>query len=352
MESGVGDKPSKVTKIFFWIILGSLSVFFAEVISGSDMFPFFHIWGLLVVFPLYTLHILVLAHIVFSYGKPRLYALFIAGAIFGMYEAYITKVLWDPFWGESLFSFGGIAVSETILLVLFWHSFMAFIIPLFVGESVLTSSRGIANGLPDRIKKFLNSTKKRYSLLVLLAIVFGGFQSFNSPSPANSLLSGFSTTFVLVVLIFLWKIKTRGKKYDINALLPQKKGFFVLLIPLLALYVFSGIYMRPEALPGFTPQLIIWLVYGGLFLLLFFHLKKSRKMKLPEIRDLKSKFSFKMLVIFCLLLTVSSAVTKSIIGHSPFIGLILVLTAWLIFSIIGIIMLFLSIIDLFRRGSK
>lgn len=345
-------QPSKVTKIFFWIILGSLSVFFAEVISGSDMFPFFHMWGLLVIVPLYTIHILVLAHIVFSYGKPRLYPLFIAGAIFGMYEAYITKVLWDPFWGESLFSFGGIAVAETILLVLFWHAFMAFIIPLFLAENILTGSRGITKGLPDRIKKLLGSRKKRYSLLVLLAIAFGVFQSFNSPSPANSLLSGFSTTFVLVVLILLWKIKTRGKKYDINALLPNKKEFFVLLVPLLILYVVPGIYLRPEALPGLGPQLIIWLVYAGLFLLLFFHLAKSRRMKLPEIRDLKSRFSLKMLVIFCFFLTVSSVVTESIMGPSPPIGMILVLAAWLIFCITGIIMLFLSIKDLFSKESK
>lgn len=345
-------RPSKVTKIFFWIILGSLSVFFAEVISGSDMFPFFHVWGLLVIFPLYTLHLLVLAYIVFSYGKPRLYTLFIAGAIFGMYEAYITKVLWDPFWGESLFSFAGIAVSETVLLVLFWHAFMAFIVPLFVGENILTGSKSIANGLPDRIKRLLDSRKKKYLLLVFLAIAFGGFQSFNSTSPANSLLSGFSTTFVLVVLILLWKTATRGKKYDINTLLPNKREFFVLLVPLLILYVVSGIYLRPEALPGLTPQLIIWLVYGGLFTLLFFQLRKSGKMELPEAKGLKSKFSLKMLVIFCFFITVSSAVTKSVVGPSIVISVILALTAFLVFSIIGIIMLFLSIKDLFSRGSK
>jgi len=33
----------------FWIILAAFSTFFAEVFSGSDMFPFFTSWGLLVV---------------------------------------------------------------------------------------------------------------------------------------------------------------------------------------------------------------------------------------------------------------------------------------------------------------
>jgi hypothetical protein len=350
MERGIKTQPSKRLKIFFWIILGSLSTFFAEVVSGADMFPFFHVWGLIVIVPLYTLHILVLAHAVFSYGKPRLYTLFIAGAIFGMYEAYITKVLWNPFWGEPLISLAGIAVVEMIVLVLFWHAFMSFIVPLFVSENVLTGSRRITNGLPDRIRKLLDSRKKRYSLLVFLAIAFGMFQSTNSPSPGDSLLSGLSTSAVLIGLIFLWKIGTRGKKYDIKALLPNKKEFLVLFALLIIMYVVSGIYLVPESLPGLGPQLIIWLVYAGLFILLFFQLKKSRGMEFPEAMDTKSDFSFKMLIIFCLLFTVSSAAGKPIMG--PYEGLIFILTFWFLFSIIGIIMLFQSIIDLFRTANS
>ena len=40
----------------YWLILAALSTFCAEVFSGSDMFPFFSAWGLLVVVPLYGLH--------------------------------------------------------------------------------------------------------------------------------------------------------------------------------------------------------------------------------------------------------------------------------------------------------
>ncbi|MFB0504573.1 MAG: hypothetical protein ACETWE_12125, partial [Candidatus Bathyarchaeia archaeon] len=60
----------KPPRLFFWIILGTLSTFFAEVLSGSDLFPFFHWWGLLVTTPLYTLHILVLSYVVFRFSKP------------------------------------------------------------------------------------------------------------------------------------------------------------------------------------------------------------------------------------------------------------------------------------------
>ena len=49
------------TKLFFWLILGTLSVFFAEVAGGSAPFPFYDAWGLYAVLPLYTLHIVFLA---------------------------------------------------------------------------------------------------------------------------------------------------------------------------------------------------------------------------------------------------------------------------------------------------
>lgn len=60
------------------------------------MFPYFEALGILAIMPLYTLHILVLSYVVFNIGRPRFYTLLSAGIIFGMYEAYITKVLWSP----------------------------------------------------------------------------------------------------------------------------------------------------------------------------------------------------------------------------------------------------------------
>ena len=62
----------------FWIILASFSTFFAEVFSGSDMFPFFHPWGLFVVVPLYGLHIILLASLVYRADKPRFASLVFA----------------------------------------------------------------------------------------------------------------------------------------------------------------------------------------------------------------------------------------------------------------------------------
>jgi hypothetical protein len=61
----IQTQVSKGYKWFFWLILGAFSTSFAEVVRSSDLFPSFNAWGLIVVSPLYTLYILVLAHFVF-----------------------------------------------------------------------------------------------------------------------------------------------------------------------------------------------------------------------------------------------------------------------------------------------
>ena len=86
--------PSRRRKVAFWLIAGMLSVVCVEVPAGSTMFPFFTVWGLLVVWPLYLLHSVFLAGVVFRWGKPGFWPLYAAGMLYGMYEAYITKVVW------------------------------------------------------------------------------------------------------------------------------------------------------------------------------------------------------------------------------------------------------------------
>ena len=60
--------------------------------------------------------------------KPfSLRTLYFVSLLFGMYEAYITKVLWSPPWNPGSLRIAGIALAETTLLVFFWHA--VFFIP-------------------------------------------------------------------------------------------------------------------------------------------------------------------------------------------------------------------------------
>ncbi|MFX0132228.1 MAG: hypothetical protein ACFFDN_01150 [Candidatus Hodarchaeota archaeon] len=304
------DQPSKKLKIFFWIILGCFSVFFAEVISGSSMLPFFEIWGLTMVLPLYTLHTLILAHIVFKQGKPNLYTLFLAGMLFGMYEAYITKVLWEPPWNASAFSLGGVAVFEFFILVFWWHAFFAFIFPLLLAENLLTKSRDVMGSQPERVQNLFATKKKCYLILIIFAIWCGGFQSMNSLEPAYSVLSGILATTVLGILILIWRKKTNGRNFTIYDLLPNKIGFYILFCLLITYYIFTGIFLRPEAYPDIIGHISIWIIYSLIFILFYFNLKKS-KVELPREKiEPAIGFSWKLYVIFSLIFTFSSATIK------------------------------------------
>ena len=150
------DRPSRRIRLFFWVILGAFSVFFAEVTVGSSMFPFFEPFSVLVTCPLYALHILVLGSIVLRHPSPLFASLFFAGAIFGLYEAYITKVLWSPPWNQKPVMVGGMAIIESMMLVLFYHAVMAFIVPLVAAERLLTSSGQATGTLKPRLAGWID----------------------------------------------------------------------------------------------------------------------------------------------------------------------------------------------------
>jgi hypothetical protein len=73
--------------------------------------PVPHRVGIIGVFPLYTLHTLVLGWVIFQRKRVTLNSMFLAGMIFGLYESCITKVLWVPTWGNTQWIAGGWQVA-------------------------------------------------------------------------------------------------------------------------------------------------------------------------------------------------------------------------------------------------
>lgn len=258
--------PTKGQRYLFWLILAFLSAFFAEVISGSFPYPFVHPLGLVMVVPLYGLHTLVLAYVVFKVGRPRFSTLFIAGCIFGMYEAYITKVLWNPPWetlAEPTMRLGGVAIMELGVIAFCWHPFMAFIVPLAVAM-VLTSSRGMMEAMPERLERWLRH--RQWALLLALA-VWSGLVMGSQVTPVTAVLANVTALVVMFFILHHFMERTGGR-YTMEQLLPDRREAMWLLGGLLLYYGITGPLMRPEALPGFGPQLLIALMYALLFVLL------------------------------------------------------------------------------------
>lgn len=298
------DAPKR-TRYLFWLVLGVLSTVIPEVIAGSDQYPFFKITDYLIVIPLYTLHTLILWYIIWSNGKPKLYNLFPAGAIFGLYEAYMTKVIWNPTWAGAPIKVGGIALVETMVLVLFWHSFLAFIVPLLVVES-MTDSNEVWEGIPDWLSNRLDWFRKdrRWLSIPLLA---GIFQSINTPRLQDSLLSGLTSTIITYGIIQLWR-RSEGTPYTMRELMPSKREFRVLLGLLALMYALMGVFWRPEAVPGIGGQATVWILYlffGGLLAL------GLRKSKTDEtVNSSRINITDRNMMIFGLVFTFGSALGK------------------------------------------
>ncbi|WP_148881985.1 hypothetical protein [Thermococcus aciditolerans] len=308
---------------FFWFLLASLSVFFAEVTVASYLYPYFTPWGIISLLPLYGLHTLVLAGIVYRFGKPRFETLYLAGILFGLYEAYITKVVWNPEW-DSVLKIGGVGIFEVLVVVLFWHPFMSFIIPLGVAE-LLTSGRRILPGIVLR-HPYLTAT--------LLGIV----ESSNAPSPLHSFLSTFSSSAFLILLVHIWLGRFKGGRYDMEGLLPTSKELKPLFLALLAYYIIFGSLLRREALPDLSAQAPIWLLYAATFFLLYRALKKSREhgeVGLTECR-LELRRLSRLAGVFVISATIFTSIKTLAL---PELGVALIMALWAFASVVAVVSL-------------
>lgn len=319
--------PSTGTKLLFWFILSALSVFFAEVVSGSYPMAFLNpfnpadVWGYLVLMPLYGLHLLILASVVFWKGRPKFYALFLAGCIFGLYEAYITKVLWAPHWG-AVWTVGGVAVVELFVIALFWHPFMSFIIPLVAGEAVLTSSTEALDGMPARMRRWL--TSKRIALVFILFAAWAGTtHGGQAPFALHALLSSIVSAGFLLGLVYLWKRTKAGRAYTLRSLLPSPRQAAVLLVPLLFIYFVFALGAFPELIPGVAGQAPIWALYGALFALLFLAIRRSGSDRMPVFPLVRPRIGWRWLGAFFGVFT-----AVSVLWNLTGLGVLVLVLSW------------------------
>jgi hypothetical protein len=226
------------------------------------------------------LHSVFLAGFVFRFGKPGFWPLYAAGMLYGMYEAYITKVVWTSFRAEGpFFSAGGIALFETIICVLFLHPLLAFIIPLLLTELLLTRSTEVFQGLPRRLRYSLRNHPMVWA--ASLMAMFGLMQFVNSASVLSSLLSGLGNGAVVGLVIMWWR-RSGGATYSLRQLLPGPKGLRIFGVVLLVWYVFWGFAIKPKSIPAVLHgQLTVWLIYAGLLVIFYRTLRRSRQVACP-----------------------------------------------------------------------
>jgi hypothetical protein len=317
-----------------------LSTYFAEVWSGSQIYSFYNPQSYILVLPLYTLHTLFFWTIIWQYGKPWLYTLFPAGCLFGLYEAYITKVLWNPTWETDLPHIFGIALTETMVLVLFWHCFMSFIIPLLLGEAIFTNSSEIYSLLPSWAVNLVQGIKDR-RLYILLPVFGGLFQSTGANTLLDSILSGILTTSFIIVLLVFWR-RGSGKDHDMRSFLPNTREFRAISAVLLVYYIITGMLLRPDEIPDLSSQATIWILYLFFGALLYLGIQKSNLIEANNVTLQLNPSPIRLLLLGGLLSLGSS------IGFLSGLNYIMALLTWLIAILFGLYVLFQTIQNLLR----
>ncbi len=260
--------PALRTKLIFWALLSVLSVSIAEVTVASAPFAFVNPVETAFLTTFYGSHLLLFAWLGFRRGWPTLRALWLGGVLFGLYEFYITKVLWAPPWGDVI-SVAHIDIVALVVLAFFWHPFMAFIFPLAIGETVGTKRQWIVRQLPTWF-----TGASRRSTLIAFAI-FGLTHGLVTGSPGIALISTASSLAVVLAAASWWRRGDRHSDWDLRDLLPDDRQGKGIALTLALQYLFFIPLWRADSHPPLLGHVIVWLLYAGFALLFHSALQES-----------------------------------------------------------------------------
>jgi hypothetical protein len=329
-------KGELMKKIFPILLIGTLSMLFAEVFSGASQTWFFEGWGLLVTYPLYLAHVLFFLWLALKWKKVSLVHLYFFGVLFGLYESWITKVLWAGYMDASGPGFGtmlGLAIPEFPILVFFWHPLMSFIMPILVFEiltgKVLTVHTSI-----------LQKTKAKKILLAFGVVLFGA--SIANGNQYNLLSSNLSLmgTFLLVFLTYL-----PSRKYDLGVFAFGKRGFIVISVYLLLLYTLMFVFALPERIPRTVlPYLSILMFYG----LIILHLLKSPRSSVELVKSEEDILSSRNLLLLAALLVIAMNIEHLV----PAASNVLLVGTYFILAVVGMVLFLVGSIRMVRRIIK
>ena len=145
--------------VFPRLLIGWLVLICAEVFSGASLgVGLWNPWTLVVTYWLYFAHFFFFTTLAVRTGRTSLGSLYLWGVLFGLYESWITKVIWYGYSGDGKFVMGHIGpygLSE-ISMAFFFHPVAAFILPLAVTCLLFPSLRRL---FPDLA--WLTGTRRR-----------------------------------------------------------------------------------------------------------------------------------------------------------------------------------------------
>lgn len=215
--------------------------------------------------PLYILHFLLLCHIAIKTRRTSWPALYLWGVVFGLYESWITKVIWNGYPGSGGFimsSFGDwFGVHETLGLVLFYHPVTSFLLPLAVATRLFPAF-GRHFPAPDWV---FGTTRWGLARRVALVAMWGLISGHNTPVVTEYLY----TWVPMLILLWLGYIVLRSRINSVNSSpVLGRFGLWVAGFWLALIYLASTFLLLPEKLPPVHIQAITLALYLVVFLLI------------------------------------------------------------------------------------
>jgi hypothetical protein len=309
---------------------------FAEVFSGSSQAWFINPAALFLPFPLYMAHVLFFLWIALRLKKASLPQLYLFGTLFGLYESWITKVLWAGYQGAAGPGAGtvfGIGVIEFPVLVFFWHPIMSFIMPVLAYE--ILTGRAISTH-----KKILEKSRKKTAAITLFLLLAGTFiANGNRFDILSANLSLIGTLLIVTGLYYL------SRKKDLKVFEFGKLGFGILTVYLILLYAVTFFLLLPERIPtGIVPYIAILAFYAIPISLII----KSRKTDTELEKLTMNQYSPKDLVKFALV----AIVAANLACLAPNISLAILGIVYFSYIVIGVITFTFAVYKVFKHNSS
>lgn len=331
--------------VFARLLVGLVVLICAEVFSGASLGAgLWNPWTLLVTYWLYFAHFFLLTTLAVRTGRTSLSCLYLWGVLFGLYESWITKVIWTGYNGDGKFAMGHIGpygFSE-LSMVFIYHPVASFILPLAVACLLCPPLRGM---FPE-LAWFTGKTRGARIVQVYLVFSFAPTMAMNSGGPANLALNLAVAITLLLALLRLARpvlCASDGRQIVVFG----RHGFAGLCVYLALLYGVGYVALRPGARPSVGVQLFTFVFYGLAIAGLWLH--RRREPLLPGAEAPVEKRELRLLTgLFAVLLALGLAL--SVLGRNALFYPPLAVN-FVIWTLMGFLLTALSLAKGIRESS-
>ena len=265
------------------LLIGLIVLICAEVFSGASIqVGMWAPWTWLMTYWLYFAHFFVLCTLAAWTGRTSLGALYLWGVLFGLYESWITKVIWFGYGGDGKLALGSIGpygYSE-ISMVLLFHPVASFLLPLAVA---CVLSPPLRAWFPD-VAWLTGRGAVARAAQIYMVLSFSLTMAVNSGGPMH--LAENLAVVVALLSIFLWRARPGLAAVAAPRLVALGRvGFVVASTYLGALYGLTYRFIRPEGLPSAPVQLMTFVFYATAGVGLWAYRPRTPLEQAPDVTD-------------------------------------------------------------------